>query len=141
MLVCFFSSTHASIDLTRKNSKKKNVMYPLQKTEISMYVFTLCERDQRKWIIDKVWTPHFGSCVSHSMASSIFTWKFDLLIKNDLESPLIFVLFLKGKQNNIIICKPMAHAQPLYLGFLIGTRVNLLSLLVVVNTHKFFHVL
>ena len=33
------------------------------------------------------------------MASSIFIWKFDLLIKNDLESPLIFVLFLKGKQN------------------------------------------
>ena len=33
------------------------------------------------------------------MVSSIFIWKFDLLIKNDLESPLIFVLFLKGKQN------------------------------------------
>ena len=25
--------------------------------------------------------------------------KIDLLIKNDLESPLIFVLFLKGKQS------------------------------------------
>ena len=33
------------------------------------------------------------------MASSIFIWKNDLLIKNDLESPLIFVLYLKGKQN------------------------------------------
>ena len=25
--------------------------------------------------------------------------KIDFLIKNDLESPLIFILFLKGKQN------------------------------------------
>ena len=33
------------------------------------------------------------------MASSIFIWKIDLLIKNDLESPLIFIWFLKGKQN------------------------------------------
>ena len=36
------------------------------------------------------------------MASSIFfIWKFDFywLFENDLESPLIFVLFLKGKQN------------------------------------------
>ena len=35
------------------------------------------------------------------MASSIFISKNDLLLirKNDLESPLIFVLFLKGKQN------------------------------------------
>ena len=47
-----------------------------------------------------VWTPHFGSCVSHSMVSSIFILKMILLIKkNDLESPLNFVLFLKGKQN------------------------------------------
>ena len=35
------------------------------------------------------------------MANSIFIWKFDFILikKNDLESPLIFVLFLKGKQN------------------------------------------
>ena len=34
------------------------------------------------------------------MASSIFIWKMIyLLFENDLESPLIFVLFLKGKQN------------------------------------------
>ena len=35
------------------------------------------------------------------MASSIFISKNDLLLimKNDLESPLIFVLFLKDKQN------------------------------------------
>ena len=35
------------------------------------------------------------------MASSIFIWKIDLYLikKTDLESPLIFVLFLKGKQN------------------------------------------
>ena len=42
-----------------------------------------------------IWTPHFSSYVSHSMASSIFIWEIDLLIKNDLESPLIFVLYLK----------------------------------------------
>ena len=43
----------------------------------------------------------FGSCIFHSMVSSIFIWKnwFLLIKKNDLESPLIFVLFLKGKQN------------------------------------------
>ena len=36
----------------------------------------------------------------HSMASSIFVLKMILFIKkNDLESLLIFVLFLKGKQN------------------------------------------
>ena len=43
-----------------------------------------------------------AQCVSHSMASSIFIWKliFILFIRNnDLESPLIFVLLLKGKQN------------------------------------------
>ena len=35
------------------------------------------------------------------MASSIFIWKmiFYLIKKTNLESPLIFVLFLKGKQN------------------------------------------
>ena len=34
------------------------------------------------------------------MVSSIFILKNDLIgLKNDLESPLIFVLFLKGKQN------------------------------------------
>ena len=48
--------------------------------------------------------PHISlaQCVSHSMASSIFIL-FEKLIfideENDLESPLIFVLFLKGKQN------------------------------------------
>ena len=28
-----------------------------------------------------------------------FIWKIIYLLENDLESPLIFVLFLKGKQN------------------------------------------
>ena len=48
-----------------------------------------------------LWTPHFGSCVSHSMVKLDFDLKNDfyLLKRNDLESPLIFVLFLKGKQN------------------------------------------
>ena len=36
----------------------------------------------------------------HSMTSSIFIFKKMILsLENDLESPLIFVLFLKGKQN------------------------------------------
>ena len=39
-----------------------------------------------------------AQCISHSMASSILFRKM-ILIENDLESPLIFVLFLKGKQN------------------------------------------
>ena len=34
-----------------------------------------------------------------SMASSFFIWKMIYCLENDLESPLIFVLFLKGKQN------------------------------------------
>ena len=40
-------------------------------------------------------------CVSHLMASLIYYFekRFLLIKKNDLESPLIFVLFLKGKQN------------------------------------------
>ena len=42
-----------------------------------------------------------AQCVSHSMARLYFNLKNDFIykIKNDLESPLIFVLFLKGKQN------------------------------------------
>ena len=27
-----------------------------------------------------MWTPHFGSCVSHSIVSSIFIWKIDFLL-------------------------------------------------------------
>ena len=47
-----------------------------------------------------LWTPHFGSCVSHSnSANSFFIWKIFIFLENDLESPFIFVLFLKGKQN------------------------------------------
>ena len=30
--------------------------------------------------LSDVWTPHFGSCVSHSMASSIFIWKIMIFI-------------------------------------------------------------
>ena len=44
--------------------------------------------------------PAFRLIRFHSMASSIFVLKMILFIKkNDLESLLIFVLFLKGKQN------------------------------------------
>ena len=35
----------------------------------------------------------------HSMTNSFFIWKMIYCLENDLESPLIFVLFLKGKQN------------------------------------------
>ena len=43
-----------------------------------------------------VWTPHFGTMRSHSMAKLAFYLKMIYLLENDLESPLIFVLFLKG---------------------------------------------
>ena len=46
-----------------------------------------------------MWTPHFGSRVFHSMTNLILFEKQFYLLENDLESPLIFVLFLKGKQN------------------------------------------
>ena len=58
------------------------------------------------WGTDILWTLHFGSCASTRMAWLVFLfWKNDLLLfififlENDLESLLIFVLFLKGKQN------------------------------------------
>ena len=35
----------------------------------------------------------------HSIANSFFIWKKIIFLENDLESPLIFVLFLKEKQN------------------------------------------
>ena len=43
--------------------------------------------------------PVFRLMRFHSMASSLFIWKIFYFFKNDLESPLIFVLFLNGKQN------------------------------------------
>ena len=50
-----------------------------------------------------LWTPHFGSMrfPLDGELDFYFIWKNDFLFikKNDLESPLIFVLFLKGKQN------------------------------------------
>ena len=35
----------------------------------------------------------------YSMANSFFIWKRFIFLENDLELPLIFVLFLKKKQN------------------------------------------
>ena len=35
----------------------------------------------------------------HSMASSLFYLMKNMIFRKDLESPLIFVLFLKGKRN------------------------------------------
>ena len=54
---------------------------------------------QNKLIL--LWTPYFGSCAFHVMASSIFILKmiYYYILKNDLGSSFIFVLFLKGKQN------------------------------------------
>ena len=47
-----------------------------------------------------MWTPHFWLMRFPLDGELDFYLKIDLLImKNDLESPLIFVLFLKGKQN------------------------------------------
>ena len=43
--------------------------------------------------------PTFRLMRFHSMANSLFIWKIIYFLENDLESPLIFVLFLKGKQN------------------------------------------
>ena len=44
--------------------------------------------------------PAFHLMRFHSMASSIFILKMIFVfLENDLELPLIFVLFLKGKQN------------------------------------------
>ena len=45
-----------------------------------------------------MWTPHFGS-VRFPLDGELDSYFEKLIwIKNDLESPLIFVLFLKGKQ-------------------------------------------
>ena len=47
-----------------------------------------------------MWTPYFRLMRFPLDDELDFYLKIDLLImKNDLESPLIFVLFLKGKQN------------------------------------------
>ena len=43
--------------------------------------------------------PVFLLMHSHSMAKSFFIWKIFIFLENDLESPFIFVLFFKGKQN------------------------------------------
>ena len=43
--------------------------------------------------------PAFLRMHSHSMTNSFFIWKIFIFLENKLKSPLIFVLFLKGKQN------------------------------------------
>ena len=48
-----------------------------------------------------LWTPHFGSMrfpLDGELDFYLKKW-LDLSFENDLESPLIFVLFSKGKQN------------------------------------------
>ena len=49
----------------------------------------------------KLWTPHFRLMrfpLDGELDFYLKIWYY-LLFENDLESPLIFVLFLKGKQN------------------------------------------
>ena len=46
-----------------------------------------------------VWTPYFVLMRFPLNDELDLFWKMILLFENDLESPLIFVLFLKGKQN------------------------------------------
>ena len=46
-----------------------------------------------------VWTPHFAWYVSTWWRNSLFIWEWFISLENELELPLIFVLFLKGKQN------------------------------------------
>ena len=75
------------------------------KTLVRYNVLQLKRRWRKKYIKNyiEVWIPHFGlcECVSHSNGELAFWFgKIDLIDKkNDLESQLIFVLFLKGKQN------------------------------------------
>ena len=57
MFVSLFFLLHPRIywlDPKKLQKEKCNVSFAKDR-EISMYVFTLCERDQRKWIIDKVY--------------------------------------------------------------------------------------
>ena len=52
-----------------------------------------------------MWTPYFRTMRSHSMtklAFYLFIYLFgekNMIFRKDLELPLIFVLFLKGKKN------------------------------------------
>ena len=46
----------------------------------------------------KVWTLHFYSCTSTRWRARFLFEKWFIFLENDLESPPIFVLFLKGNQ-------------------------------------------
>ena len=67
-------------------------MYSIYKTfELNMLIHLNCST--------KLWTLHFGSMRSPLDGEpAIFIWKIMIFIdeENDLESPLIFVLFFKG---------------------------------------------
>ena len=54
-----------------------------------------------EWPFIYMWTLYFCACAPTQWRTRFFIWnKFIyLFLENDLESPLIFVLFLKGKQN------------------------------------------
>ena len=47
---------------------------------------------------NKVWTPYFARCVFTRWRTRFLFVK-KIIFRKDLESPLILVLFLKGKQN------------------------------------------
>ena len=59
--------------------------------------------EHQKFLESHLWTPHFDCSMRFPLdgETRFYIWKIDfyLLFENDLESPLIFVLFLKGKQN------------------------------------------
>ena len=46
-----------------------------------------------------LWTLHFCACAPTRWRTHFFIWKKLFFLEKDLESLLIFVLFLKGKQN------------------------------------------
>lgn len=69
-----------------------------------VYQFHAFEEGQAalRYLLVLVWIPHFGSMRFPLDGEFDFYLKkidFYWLFENDLESPLIFVLFLKGKQN------------------------------------------
>ena len=61
-----------------------------------LFYFCIVVHNETRHIVD----PAFRLMRFHSMVSSIFILKNGFIyLENDLDSPLIFVLFLKGKQN------------------------------------------
>ena len=83
------------------NNNNFTLLYTISFFLPFIYLYQISTKKKYTNYYEQLWTPHFGSCVSHSMGELDFDLKnwFNWLKRNDLESPLIFVLFLKGKQN------------------------------------------